>query len=211
LGILDSIRFIHDNQNRIEKWTCYCNNQALINRLNQLHESQEVPYKWQDSDIIFQINQVITPNGNFKHGKGHQILEENEGTIKAKLNILADKMANEAINGKVTKNPEKTPFQIIINQKPAFKIREIKEYCHEQVSQKYMREKFGQDNYEEIDWSLFQVLAKRFANSIAATKLINSMAPTQAKMYQIKQSNNSQCQLCNDNTETVQHVLTNKC
>jgi ribonuclease HI len=96
IGILYAIKFIQQHQENIQKWTLYCDNQALINRLASI-EDQDIPFEWQNSDIIYSIQQEKPPNGTLLHVKGHQILKENESKIDVKLNIMADKLANEAI------------------------------------------------------------------------------------------------------------------
>jgi hypothetical protein len=48
----------------------YCNNQALINRLESVEE-QEIPFKWQEYDDICNIQQAKPSNGRFIQVKGH--------------------------------------------------------------------------------------------------------------------------------------------
>jgi hypothetical protein len=85
IGILYAIKFIKNNQESIQKWTLYCNNQASINRLEAIVEDQEIPFEWQDPNIIYSIQQEKPTNGTFIHVKGYQILKENESTIEVKL------------------------------------------------------------------------------------------------------------------------------
>jgi hypothetical protein len=48
--------------------------------------------------------------------------------------------------------------RIIIDNKLAFKAKDIKEYCSENISIQYMISKYGQEAYNNINWKLSQKL-----------------------------------------------------
>jgi ribonuclease HI len=144
IGILYAIKFIKQHQENIPKWTLYCDNQALINRLTSI-EDQDIPFEWQDSNIIYNIQQEKLLNETYLHVKEHQILKQNESKIDVKLNFMADKLANEAIQGNEIQKIKTNTFRIIIGEKPAFKTKDIKEYSAESISNQYMINKYGQE------------------------------------------------------------------
>jgi hypothetical protein len=77
------------------KWKLYCDNQALIFRLQSMQLNIYNP-EWINSDVLHSIQEHIPPQGEFYHVKCHQILT-NTSSISAKLNHYVDKMANLAI------------------------------------------------------------------------------------------------------------------
>ena len=145
------MKFLHHHQQFIQEWTIYYDNQALITRLNTL-EDQEVPYEWQDSDMLYEIQKYLLLDGNFMHVKGHWTLEKDEEPAEVKLNILANKLANEAIHGKLIQATLNSPFRILIDNKPIFKERDIKKYCNEQVRIQFYQSKFTQGSFYIISW-----------------------------------------------------------
>jgi hypothetical protein len=51
---------------------------------------------------------------------------------------MAYKLENEAIHGNKIQKTKTNTFRIIIDEKPAFKTKDIKEYCAESISTQYM-------------------------------------------------------------------------
>ena len=205
-GILDAMKFLHHHQQFIQEWIIYCDNKALITRLQSL-EDQEIPYEWQDSDMLYEIQKYLLLDGKFEHVKGHQTLENDEGPTEVKLNILADKLANEAIHGKLIQTPLKSPFRILIDNKPIFKVKDIKEHCYAQVSIQFYRSKFTAETFDTIDWKVYHSIVMHYSNVISAMKLFNQVLPTQQHLFITKQSTNPRCPLCKEHKETAKHIL----
>jgi hypothetical protein len=63
---------------------------------------------------------------------------------------MADKLANEAIQGNKIQKIKTNTFRIIIDEKPVFKTKNIKEYCAETTSNQYMINKYGQQAYNTL-------------------------------------------------------------
>jgi hypothetical protein len=96
---------------------------------------------------------------------------------------MADKLANEAIQGNEIQKIKTKTFRIIIDEKPVFKTKDIKEYCAESISTQYMINKYGQDAYNNINWTLLQRISFKCFKYSSVIKMINSLVPTKSKSF----------------------------
>jgi hypothetical protein len=135
------------------------------------------------------------------------ILKQNESKIDVKLNIMADKLANEAIQGSEIQEIKTNTFRIIIDEKSVFKTKDIKEYCAESTSKQYMINKYGQEAYNNINWTLLQRINIKYFKYSSVIKMINSLALTKRKLFKQQRSNTPKCLLCRQNQEMDHHVL----
>jgi hypothetical protein len=98
-------------------------------------------------------------------------------------------------------------FRIIIDEKPVFKTKNIKEYCAETTSYQFVINKYGQEAYNNINWTPLQRISSKYSKYSSVIKMINSLAPTKNKLFQQQRSSTQKCPLCEQNQETDQHVL----
>jgi hypothetical protein len=77
----------------VQNFKIYCNNKAVINRLNHLrHGKPQV--QWSDYDILLDISANMTKTIKFHHDKGHQsTTTQHDLTLETNLNILMDQRA----------------------------------------------------------------------------------------------------------------------
>jgi Reverse transcriptase-like len=73
----------------------YCDNKALIHRLNKIQQTP-VNMEWMDSNVLQRISQFIPINGYFQHVKGDQQVTEGS-KIQVKLNAHVDKLARDSL------------------------------------------------------------------------------------------------------------------
>jgi hypothetical protein len=141
----------------VQKWTLYCDNQALVERLQLTQGENETPLKWIDSDIIESIQQKILPNGEFKHVKGHQKIDnKNRQKLEVILNNWVDDMANKAITSDKTMTSPENIAHVVVNGKRLFKQSQIIRQCAKHISQQYHKSKYGSVNYHHIDWEVYK-------------------------------------------------------
>jgi hypothetical protein len=156
-GILNAITMLQNHVFEVQQWVLYCNNQALVERVQAVQGNIQIPPKWKDWDIIESIRQKVLPNGEFKHVKGHQTPDSKIGQKpEAVLNNWVDDMANKAIE---SDNRMKTPEDIahvVINNKRVFNRAHMISQCTKHISQPYHISKYGVVEFHHINWELYK-------------------------------------------------------
>jgi hypothetical protein len=207
-GILDAISTLQNHVFEVQQWILYCDNQALVERLQIIQSEQETPPEWTNSDIIELIRQKVLPNGEFKHVKGHQKISNNSNhPIESVLNNWVDDMANKAIkfNNKTT-TPENIA-RVVINNKRIFTRTQIIAQCAEKASRAYHNSKYGDKAYHQIDWDFYKKIVSKFTKSMSIIKMIHSLTPTNERLHHQYKDIVVRCSLCKEEDETIHHVL----
>jgi zinc-binding in reverse transcriptase len=164
--------------------------------------------EWIDSDIIESIQQKILPNGEFKHLKGHQKIDnKNEQKLEVVLNNWVDDMANKAITSDKTMTSPENIAHVVVNGKRLFKQLQMITQCAEHILQQYHKSKYGSVNYHHIDWELYKKIISKFSKSMSILKMIHSLTPTNSQLHQQNNNISSQCPLCKREEETIHHIL----
>jgi endonuclease/exonuclease/phosphatase family metal-dependent hydrolase len=206
LGVLAALRSLHSEIKKCDaQWKFYCDNQALIKRLQHI-QTGKVQYEWTDSDVLMSIKNYIPDKGTFEHVKGHQ-LESEDLPLPARLNIMVDKMANEAIQKVPQDQNIKTIFQIKGNDSTIFNVPELVKYCQTKISMNYWKKRLGMEAYESIDWSVHQDIAKHFQNQQSIIKLMAGITPTKKRLARLGETKSSICPLCTIEEEDTLHIL----
>jgi hypothetical protein len=117
----------HEIQQHNIHWTLYCDNKALIQRLNTIQRTP-VNMEWMDSNVLQSISQFIPINGNFQHIKGHQEVSE-DSKIEVKLNAHVDKMAKDSLMDQPQPIPMVGTIRIYGNEKQLFSVPSIIQHC----------------------------------------------------------------------------------
>ena len=92
--------------------TLFCNNIAVIHRLNTLKSSLP-SINWSDYDLLVEAKKVMPSQIQFKHVKGHQVSGcSHEFNLETNLNILMDMRAKQAQNNKIVSESQRS-FKII--------------------------------------------------------------------------------------------------
>jgi hypothetical protein len=186
------------------KWKLYCDNQALIFRLQSMQLNIYNP-EWIDSDVLHSIQEHIPPQGEFYHVKGHQILT-NTSSISAKLNHYVDKIANLAI----TEDPKELvltqPTRVKSDRGPLFSTSQIIQHCRTQVSHAFWTLRLGLQVYNITDWQIYENLSITFKDQVSIIKLFNGLTPTKKRLYKLSQSDSQMCPLCTTQEEDFHHV-----
>jgi Reverse transcriptase-like len=205
-GVFLAFRSMHQSiLQQHTKWTLFCDNKALIHRLQAMVQAP-VNIEWTDSDILIAIKQVTPENGRFQHVKGHTKITSSS-SIPEKLNHIVDRNANKAI--------EDTPHPIHFNgvirifgdTTQLFSVRDIVHYCRTKVSQHYWLKRLGTTTFNLIDWELYQqiCISQKHYNSIK--KMLVGITPTQQRLNKLNIQESPLCPLCNETNESIHHVL----
>jgi hypothetical protein len=165
----------HEIQQHNIHWTLYCDNKALIHRLNK---SQQTPVnmEWMDSNVLQSISQFIPINGNFQHVKGHQRVSE-DSEIQVKLNAHVDKMAKDSLVDQPQHIPMVERIRIYGNEKQLFRVPSIIQHCRVKISQEYWQSKLGEDTNKHIDWEIYHKMCQLHKNSVAVKKMVSGLTP----------------------------------
>jgi hypothetical protein len=146
--------------------------------------------------------------GQFVHVKGHQDNNKtNQKKINVKLNILADRVAGEALGGTTEYQKVNALMRISINKEYVFSIRKIQEHVSETIITKFWKGKFGISTYGHIDWELYKRIIKKFGHSMAIIKMMNSLTPTMVRMKKLNQVESDLCPICKEIPETIHDVI----
>ena len=205
MGVLDALKTLHTTilQQKLQ-WTLHCDNQAVIKRLEHI-KHHDPKFEWTDSDVLREIKKYMPPGGEVYHVKGHTSLSKNT-TIAEKLNILADKKANEAINGPPTRKRIEYTVQIKGGQVSIYSITQVVAYCQIKISEKYLKEKF-KETYDNIDWITYKTIAQEFKGYMSITKMLSGLSPTKKRLHKMQQAPTSKCPICEIHEEDISHIL----
>jgi Reverse transcriptase-like len=126
----------------------YCDNKALIHRLNKIQQTP-VNMEWMDSNVLQRISQFIPINGYFQHVKGDQQVTEGS-KIQVKLNAHVDKLARDSLMDQPQHIPMAWTISIYGNEKQMFGVPSIIQHCWVKISQEHRQSKLGEDIYKQI-------------------------------------------------------------
>jgi hypothetical protein len=186
-------------------WHLHCDNKALIHRLKKIQHGI-LNLEWTDSDILQNISSNITGKGSFSHVKGHQKITESSG-IPVKLNAYVDKLANEAISADSINVELPGSIKIFGNNTQLFNTSHIIQFSQKQISRQYWKEKMGTEIYNLIDWELYQDICTHQRKSIAITKMVSGLTPTNSHLSKQNPQQTNTCPLCNGCVETIHHIV----
>jgi hypothetical protein len=192
-------------QHHDANWTLFCDNKALIYRLQSMQSGIYNP-EWIDSDVLHSIKYVTPKKGSFRHVRGHQKITK-YSDIQTKLNTHVDKLANSAI----TDPPQEVQLEKSIQVKgetvSLFSTSNIIHFCQKQVSIALWQLRMGLNTYCLVDWNMYERLSTEFKDQVSIIKLFNNLTPTKHRLYKISLSSSPKCPLCQVCEEDYHHVL----
>jgi hypothetical protein len=154
-GVFSALISLHLHiQQQHTRWTLYCDNKALIYRLNAL-KSSPVNIEWMDSDALLAICKITPENGQFCHVKGHTVLSD-KSSLPERLNHIVDRKANDAIHDPSQQIQFNGDIKIFGAASQLISVQDIVHYCQMTVSKQYWQTQLGQTTFDLVDWDVYQ-------------------------------------------------------
>jgi ribonuclease HI len=191
----------------------FCDNKSVIARLTTI-QTRKPSTMWSDYDLLQGCYKLLTRKFVFEHVRGHQdtISSNNNLTLQAKLNILMDKRAALAHSDPIILTEETTTSTIEINGKilTGRLTGSLRHEINTQRIETYYKRKFG-PFYEEVLWDVFFMALSKFKRiPVGIHKMIHNISPTQQVQYQRGITQDDSCFFCNEEIESLHHVVTCK-
>jgi ribonuclease HI len=192
----------------IQSCTLYCDNKAVIHRLNTIIHRQPST-GWTDYDILIQIRKELPRNFKCLHVKGHQDSKVNpELRLEDNLNILMDMRAKKAQTTTLPLPEHNLDFTVTLNNEriTGSFVKEMRKILSQGRLKQFYKRKWQKD-FQTIMWDPFFNAIKSKKPGRVIIKMIHNLTPTQQVMQKRDLSPDAMCFFCNKDNKTIPHIL----
>jgi hypothetical protein len=181
------------------KWFCLVDNLSLIRKLEKYANDKITP-KWHllpNADIMeYTAKQLNTIPMNFIHVKSHQDRKPGKMNFDAKLNCMADELAQRQNNSMTAPLNHDYPHYCHLSLNEVIVTRDSQKWLREASGaipvQQYYHDKFqwSKTTFEAINWSAQQTVLNRYDinDRRRILKFVHGWLPTYDRLYRENQA-----------------------